>query len=53
MRVYPNQSLAAHVLGYVAAEEREVDEMPVRRSLDATGSSAASTPNWPECAAGG
>ena len=29
LRIYPNQSLAAHVLGYVGMEEREVDGHPL------------------------
>ncbi len=29
MRVYPNQTLAAHVLGYAQAEEREINGTPV------------------------
>ena len=29
MRVYPNQSLAAHVLGFTQTEERELDGIPV------------------------
>lgn len=29
MRVYPNQALAAHVLGYATSEDREVDGTPV------------------------
>jgi cell division protein FtsI/penicillin-binding protein 2 len=29
LRVYPNQSLAAHVLGYATAEQRDVDGTPV------------------------
>ncbi len=34
MRVYPNQTLAAHVLGYVGMDEREVDG---RRLLETSG----------------
>ena len=29
LRVYPNQSLAAHVLGYATSEDRDVDGTPV------------------------
>ncbi len=29
LRVYPGQSLAAHVLGYATREERELEEVPV------------------------
>jgi cell division protein FtsI/penicillin-binding protein 2 len=34
LRVYPNQTLAAHVLGYVGTDEREVDN---RRTLGTSG----------------
>lgn len=29
LRIYPNQTLAAHVLGYTVSEEKEVNETPV------------------------
>jgi cell division protein FtsI/penicillin-binding protein 2 len=61
LRVYPNQALAAHVLGYVGMDEREVDG---RRLLGTTGrygieqsfdSKLAGVPGWrlTEAAAGG
>ena len=37
LRVYPNQSLAAHVLGYATTEEREVGDTPVREILGRDG----------------
>jgi cell division protein FtsI/penicillin-binding protein 2 len=37
MRVYPNQSLASHVLGYVNAVEKEVDDTPVEEIVGRDG----------------
>jgi cell division protein FtsI/penicillin-binding protein 2 len=37
LRVYPNQSLAAHVLGYTATEEKEVEGIPVNQTVGRDG----------------
>jgi cell division protein FtsI (penicillin-binding protein 3) len=37
VRVYPNQSLASHVLGYTTVEEREVDDALVREIVGRDG----------------
>jgi cell division protein FtsI (penicillin-binding protein 3) len=37
MRVYPNQSLAAHVLGFVGTQERDVDGMHVDETVGKEG----------------
>lgn len=37
LRFYPNQTLAAHVLGYASAEERVVDEIPVSEIIGRDG----------------
>jgi cell division protein FtsI/penicillin-binding protein 2 len=37
MRVYPNQALAAHVLGYVGRDEREVDGRLLRETVGKDG----------------
>jgi cell division protein FtsI/penicillin-binding protein 2 len=37
MRVYPNQGLAAHVLGYVGRDEREVDGRLLRETVGKEG----------------
>lgn len=37
LRVYPNQALAAHVLGYATSEEREVNDTPVREIIGRDG----------------
>lgn len=37
LRVYPNQSLAAHVLGYATPVEKEVDDFPVTQIVGREG----------------
>jgi cell division protein FtsI/penicillin-binding protein 2 len=37
LRVYPNQTLAAHVLGYATAEDKEVNDMPVTQIVGREG----------------
>jgi cell division protein FtsI/penicillin-binding protein 2 len=37
LRVYPNQALAAHVLGYVGTDEREVDGRRLRETVGKDG----------------
>ena len=37
MRVYPNQTLAAHVLGFAQSEEREVNGMPLSQIVGRDG----------------
>jgi len=37
LRVYPNQTLASHVLGYASVEEKEVDGTPVREIVGRDG----------------
>jgi cell division protein FtsI/penicillin-binding protein 2 len=37
LRVYPNQNLASHVLGYVSAEETEVDQTRLREIVGRDG----------------
>jgi cell division protein FtsI/penicillin-binding protein 2 len=36
-RVYPNQTLAAHVLGYCATEEKRVNELPLKEIVGIDG----------------
>src|SRR5206468_12924230 len=37
LRVYPNHALAAHVLGFVGAEEREINDSPIRDTVGKEG----------------
>jgi cell division protein FtsI/penicillin-binding protein 2 len=37
LRVYPNQSLAAHVLGFAGSEDSEIDDIPVTRIIGRDG----------------
>ena len=53
LRVYPNQTLAAHVLGYVGMDEREMNGKPVLKTAGRDGIELTSIPSWPACAAGG
>ena len=51
-RVYPNQSLAAHVLGYVGMDDRELDGVPILETTGKDGieftlnSKLAGVPGW-------
>ena len=44
LRVYPNGTLAAHVLGFVSAKERSVDGRPVSDAVGLSGIEAAFNP---------